>query len=45
MGWLAISADITLDTLLPLYAMIVVGSVFANREHAVVSKFFADKAT
>ena len=45
MGWLATSADTTLDTLLPLHAMIAVGSVFADGEHAAVGKFFADKAT
>ena len=45
MGWLAKSTDIPLDTLLPLHAMIAVGSVFADGEHAAVGKFFADKAT
>jgi TRAP-type mannitol/chloroaromatic compound transport system permease large subunit len=45
MGWLTTLADTTLDTLLPLHAMIAVGSVFADGEHAAVGKFFADKAT
>lgn len=44
MGWLTTSTDRSLDTLLPLYAMSTVGSIFADREHIAVGKLFADRA-
>lgn len=44
MGWLAKSTDVPLDTLLPLHAMIAVGSIFADEQHAAIGRFFADKA-
>ena len=44
MAWLAKSTDIPLDTLLPLHAMIAVGSIFADEQRAAIGRFFADKA-
>jgi hypothetical protein len=43
MGWLTTSTDRSLDTLLPLYAMSTVGSIFADRENIAVGKLFADR--